>query len=87
MLARSKLNSTESTIFKALIDNETSHEEFTTIIKEEGNYRKLKESTRIMKSQRSDTARNNLFEEGKIIGIDKSIKHNGIINNNLKSQV
>ena len=72
MLARSKLNSTESTIFKALIDNETSHEEFTTIIKEEGNYRKLKESTRIMKSQRSDTARNNLFEEGKIIGIKVS---------------
>ena len=31
--------------------------------------------------------KNNLIEEGKKIGIDKIIKHNEIINNNLKSQV
>ena len=35
MLARSKLNSIESTISKALIDKEITHEDFTTIFKEE----------------------------------------------------
>ena len=35
MLARSKLNSIESKISKALIDNEISHEDFETIIKKE----------------------------------------------------
>ena len=35
MLARSKLNSIESKISKALIDNEISHEDFETIINEE----------------------------------------------------
>ena len=34
MLARSKLNSIESKISKALINNEISHEDFTTIIKD-----------------------------------------------------
>ena len=42
MLARSKLNSIESTICKALIDNEISNEEFKTIINEEGNDEKSK---------------------------------------------
>ena len=41
----------------------------------------------MMKSQRSDTEKNNLIEEGKRIDIDKIIKHNEIINNNSKSQV
>ena len=35
MLARSKLNSIESNISEALINNEVSHEGFTTIINEE----------------------------------------------------
>ena len=35
MLARSKLNSIESKISKALVDNEISHEDFETIINEE----------------------------------------------------
>ena len=35
MLARNKLNSIESKISKALINNETSHEDFTAIINEE----------------------------------------------------
>ena len=34
MLARSKLNSIESKISKALMDNEISHEDFETIINE-----------------------------------------------------
>ena len=54
MLARSKLNSIESKISEALINNEISHEDFTTIINEEKKYRELKESIRMMNSQRSD---------------------------------
>ena len=42
MLARSKLNSIESKISRALINNEISHEDFMIIINEERNYRKLK---------------------------------------------
>ena len=37
--ARSKLNSIESIISKALIGNKISHEDFTAIINEERNYR------------------------------------------------
>ena len=51
MLARSKLNSIESNISRALINNQTSHEDFITIINEERNYRELKESIRMMKDQ------------------------------------
>ena len=54
MLARSKLNSIEMMISKALIDSDISHEEYTTIINEEKKYRRLKEDIRMMKSQRSD---------------------------------
>ena len=38
MLARSKLNSIESKISKALMDNEISHEDFETIINQEKKY-------------------------------------------------
>ena len=55
MLARSKLNRTESKISEALIDNEISHEDFTIIINEERNYCELKKRIRTMKSQRGDT--------------------------------
>ena len=65
MLARSKLNSIESQISEALINNEISHEDFVIIINEEKKYRELKKSIRIMNSQRSDTEINNLIEEGK----------------------
>ena len=44
MLARSKLNSIESKISEALINNEVSHEDLMTIINEEKKYRELKES-------------------------------------------
>ena len=84
MLARSKLNSIESKISKALVDNEIKHEDFTTIIDEEKKYRELKESIRMMNSQRSDAERINLIEEGKKIGINKVIKQNEFINNSLK---
>ena len=58
MLARTKLNSIESKISEALIDQEISHEDFTTTINEEKNYRKLKETMRMIKSQRSHTEKN-----------------------------
>ena len=84
MLARSKLNSIESKISKALMDNEISHEDFETIINEEKKYRELKESIRMMNSQRSDVEKISLIEEGKKISINKVIKRNEIINNSLK---
>ena len=87
MLARSKLNSIESTTSEGLINSEKSHEDFVTIINEEKNYRELKESIRMMNSLRRDTEKFNLIEEGKKIGIDEVIKHNEIINKSLKSQI
>ena len=42
VLPRSKLNSIESKISEALINNEISHEDFMTINNEERNYRELK---------------------------------------------
>ena len=53
MIARSKLNSTESKISEALINNRTSHQDFMAIVNEEKKYRELKESITMMKSQRS----------------------------------
>ena len=65
MLARSKLNNIESKISEALLKNEISHEDFMTVINEEKKYRELKESMRIMNTQRSDSEKINLIEEGK----------------------
>ena len=65
MLARSKLNSIESKISEALINNEISHEDFMTIINEDKKYRELKENIRMMNIQRSDTEKINMIEEGK----------------------
>ena len=69
MLARRKLNSIESKISEALINNEISHEDFMPIINEERNYRELKESIRMMKGRRSDIECNSI-EEYKKIDID-----------------
>ena len=60
MLARSKLNSIESKISEALINNK----DFMTVINEEKQYRELKESIRMMKSRRSDTEKIDLIEKG-----------------------
>ena len=46
MLAKSKLNSIETVVSQALIDMETSHEEFITLLKEKDKYEKMKESVR-----------------------------------------
>ena len=84
MLAKSKLNSIESKISEALINNEISHGNFMAIINEEKKFRELKESIRMMNSPRSDAEKVNLIEEGKKIGINEVIKCNEIINNSLK---
>ena len=55
VLARTKLNSIESKISKALINNENSHKGFLLIINEEKDYRELKESIRMMTIHRSNT--------------------------------
>ena len=65
MLARSKLNSIESKISEALINNEISHEDFMTILNEEKQYRELRESIRMMNSQRSDVEKVTLIKEWK----------------------
>ena len=65
MLARSKLNSIESKISEALINNEIIHEENMIILNEETKYRELKESVRMMNSQRSDVEKVSLIEKGK----------------------
>ena len=84
MLARSKLNSIESKISEALINNEISHEDFMTILNKEKKYRELKECIRMINSQRSDAEKVSLIEEGINIGINEVIKCNEIINNSLK---
>ena len=52
MLARSKLNSIETLSSKALIDYEISHEKYQIIINEGEKYRKMKDDTRMMRSQK-----------------------------------
>ena len=84
MLARSKLNNIESKISEALINNEISHEDFMTIIDEEKKYRELKESIRMMNSQRGDVEKISLIDESKRIGINEVVRRNEIINNCLK---
>ena len=51
MLARSKLNSVESKISEALINNQIIHDDFITITNEERNYGDVKESIRMTKGQ------------------------------------
>ena len=65
MLARSKLNSIESKISEALINNEISHEDFMIILNEEKKYQELKESIRMMNSQKIDVEKISLITEGK----------------------
>ena len=87
MLAKSKLNNIKSKISEALINNEISLEDFMTIINEEKIYWELKESIRMINSQRADTEKINLIEESKKIGIDEVIKHDEIINKSLKPKI
>ena len=76
MLAGSKLNSIESKISQALINNEIRLEDFMTILNEEKKYRELKENIRMMDSQKSDVKKISLIEEGEKTGINEVIKRN-----------
>ena len=51
MLAKSKLNSIETSMSQALIDLEFSHEDFKTIINEKEKYDQMKESIRNKKNK------------------------------------
>ena len=62
MLAKSKLNNIEKLVFQALINLKISHKESKIIINEEENYRRLKESIRI---RRSEYAKDELSENNK----------------------
>ena len=86
MLARSKFISIESKISEALINNETSHEDFMTILNEKKKYRELNFfALEFMNSQRSNVEKNSLIKERKKkIGINEVIKRDEIINNSLK---
>ena len=55
-----------------------------TILNEEKKYRELKESIRMLYSQRSDVEKDSLIEGGNKMGINEVIKRNEIINNSLK---
>lgn len=63
LLANKKLKSIENIISKALIDNEINHDDFTIIMNGEKKYRKLKESTRMMKSQRGIIEKHELIDD------------------------
>ena len=67
-----------------MINNEICQEEFTFILNEQTKYQELKESIRVMNSQRRDAEKVSLIEDSKKIGINKVIKCNEIINNSLK---
>ena len=64
-----------------MINNETNHEDLVTIMNEENKYWELKESIRMMNSQRSDVEKVSLIEEGKKLSINEVVKHNEVINN------
>ena len=63
MLARSKLNSIENKISETLINNEINYKDFMTILNEENKYWELKESIRMMNTQKSDAEKVSLIEE------------------------
>ena len=84
MLARSKLNSIENKISKALMDNEISHEDFKTIINEEKNienWKKVLEWWIVIEVMPKKLV---WLNKVKKLGINEVLKHNKIINNSLK---
>ena len=58
MLAKSKLNSIETLVSKALTDMEISHEEFIIILKEKNKYEKMKENARNMSEKLEEKQEN-----------------------------
>ena len=58
MLAKSKLNSIEALVSKALTHKEISHEEFITILKEKNKYEKVKENVRNLSEKLEEKQKN-----------------------------
>ena len=58
MLAKSKLNSTETLVSQALINMEISNEEFNTIMEDKDKYEKMKENLRNV-SEKTENSRLN----------------------------
>ena len=57
MLAKSKLNSIDKLILQALIDMDTSHEKFVTILKEKDKYEKIKDNLRTENEKSNENMR------------------------------
>ena len=87
MLASSKFNSIEKIVFKALIDSDINIEEYALVINGAQSCFRLNENIITKNSQQGDIEQYRLIEHGKRIKIDKVIKQNERINNDLKSQV
>ena len=60
MLAKSKLDSIETLAFQALIDMESSHEEFNAIIREKQEYKRIKENVRNISERSSAKKQENM---------------------------
>ena len=58
MLAKSKLNSIETLVSKALIDMEINHEEYITILNEQYKYEKTKENVRNVNEKSGEKTEN-----------------------------
>ena len=77
MVARSKLSNIEILTSKALKDYEISPEEYQTLINKEEKYKKLKEDSRMMKSEKNDVWKNKINEEkGRKNETNKNIREN-----------
>ena len=76
LLARTKLNSIERKISEALMNNEISHEDFTTIINEEKTIVNLKKILEWWKHKELMLKKINLIDESERKGIDKNTRQN-----------
>ena len=68
MLAKSKLNSTDTLVSQALIEMEISHEEFNAIIREKKKYERMKENVRNV-SEKQENMRFNSVNSRKITSL------------------
>ena len=68
MLAKSKLDSIETSVPQALIDMEISHEEFNAIIREKQKYDRMKENVRNA-SEKQENMRLNSMNSRKITSL------------------
>ena len=60
VLAKSKLNSIEGLVSKALIDMEISYEEFITVLEEKEKYEKMKENVKNISEKLGEEKQENM---------------------------